>query len=212
MRARKRFSGERCAEIGGNRLEFDLIQILRTRHPSIVVKSGRRGSEMASHHRFTHSRSADVEIAPEEWIPFLDTFSRQHQGWLASIIVGKASNERTEAGDWHLQGISSDHVGRRAEIYVSVARTDGGHLTHAVQNPTKVVFHRNCEGAPEELEILSVDGMRTRVRFRTTAEASPDGIQQGLQHSDGATRLRAQFSAERAILPRLEARETEVHI
>ena len=33
------------------------------------------------------SQAGDVEIARSEWVSFFDSFSRQHQTWLASISV-----------------------------------------------------------------------------------------------------------------------------
>ena len=38
-------------------------------------------------------RIGDVEIEPNKWISFLDGFSRQHQGWLASIDVATGAGK-----------------------------------------------------------------------------------------------------------------------
>jgi len=34
-----------------------------------------------------HPRVGDIEIPPEEWIQFFDNFSRQYEGWLASVML-----------------------------------------------------------------------------------------------------------------------------
>ena len=48
-------------------------------------------------------KSGDVEIEPEEWISFLDGFSRQHEGWLATIEVATAGGKLTEVVNQRLK-------------------------------------------------------------------------------------------------------------
>jgi len=103
-------------------------------------------------------QAGNVEIPPEEWIAFFNSFSRQHQGWLANITITQGHEEQTEVRDCRLEGISSDHLSARDEIYLSIGRGDGGHLTHSIKNPMKVVFQRDLRGAHKGLEITSADG------------------------------------------------------
>jgi hypothetical protein len=113
-------------------------------------------------------QTGNVEIPPEEWIPFFNSFSRQHQGWLADITIRQGDEEKTEARDCRLEGISSDHLSARDEIYLSVSRGHG-HITHSIKNPMKAIFQRDPRGAHEGIEITSADGTRTSVRFRIAA-------------------------------------------
>jgi putative phosphoribosyl transferase len=118
-----------------------------------------------------------VEIPPEDWIGFFDSFSRQHEGWLASIEITLGKEKRTALRDRPLDGISCDHLSVRDEIYLSFEGGAGEHLTHPVRNPMKVVFRRDLEGAHEGIDINSADGSLTSVRFRSAAKPETlDGL------------------------------------
>src|SRR5919109_3672629 len=82
-------------------------------------------------------QTGSVELSPEEWIPFFNSFSRQHEGWLADITIREGDEKRTEVRDCRLEGISSDHLNARDEIYLSFGRSDGNHITHPIKNPMK---------------------------------------------------------------------------
>lgn len=127
------------------------------------------------------SATGNVEMAPEEWLTFFDSFSRQHEGWLASIEVTRGAERKTELRDQPLEGISADHLNERDQIYLSFERADGGHLTHRVRNPMKVVFRRDLEGAHAGIDITSADGTLTSVRFRIAAKPQTlDGVIPGV--------------------------------
>lgn len=74
---------------------------------------------------FAQSNAGNTEIPPAEWIPFFSSFSRQHEGWLASIIVTQGDDEHIETQAYRLVGINTGHAGSRDEIRVSLARGDG---------------------------------------------------------------------------------------
>ena len=104
------------------------------------------------------SETGSVEIPAEEWLSFFNGFSRQHEGWLASLTVIQRGEQKTEVRDCRLEGVSADHLTARDEIYLSVERRDGGHITHPVKNPMRVVFRRDLKGAHEGIDIFSADG------------------------------------------------------
>jgi putative phosphoribosyl transferase len=114
-------------------------------------------------------QTGSAELSPEEWIPFFNSFSRQHEGWLADITIRKEGEEKTEVRDCRLQGISSDHLSARDEIYLSFGRGQGDHITHAIKNPIKTIFQRDARGAHAGIEITSSDGTITNLRFRAAA-------------------------------------------
>ena len=158
-------------------------------------------------------QAGNVEIPPEEWIAFFNSFSRQHQGWLANITITQGHEEQTEVRDCRLEGISSDHLSARDEIYLSIGRGDGGHLTHSIKNPMKVVFQRDLRGAHKGLEITSADGGRTSVRFRIAA--LPETLDGVLEDTAGERTKEAKSRQTSSPPPRsmqLPPRETNVHI
>ncbi len=165
-----------------------------------------RGDSLAA-----HSQSGSVEIPPEEWIAFFNGFSRQHEGWLTSITVAQGNEPKTEVRECRLEGISSDHLTARDEIYLSIERDDGGHLTHPIRNPMKVIFRGDLEGAHEGVDITSADGTLTRIRFRIAARPETlDGVLADTQH-DNAHRPPAETARRQNRTNTSEKRTTEVH-
>ena len=124
-----------------------------------------------------HSQSGVVEIPPEEWIAFFNSFSRQHEGWLASVKVTLGNEQKWEVRERKLAGISSDHLTARDEIYIAIDRDQGGNLTHPIRSPMKVAFRRDLEGAHEGIDITAADGTITSIRFRIPARPETlDGV------------------------------------
>lgn len=109
----------------------------------------------------------DLEIEPYEWISFLDCFSRQHEGWMASIEVATAAGNLREVKDRRLRGVSIDHAHGHQRAYVEVGDPPDECVTHIVSMPTHIMFKRRHSGAHEGLDIASADGTKTLVRFRS---------------------------------------------
>jgi Family of unknown function (DUF5335) len=126
---------------------------------------------------FAHSQSGDIEIPPEEWISFFNSFSRQHEGWLASMKVTQGNEQKWEVHERALTGISSDHLTVRDEIYITIDQDDGGQFTHPIKNPMKVIFRRDLEGGHEGIDFIAADGATTSVRFRIASRPEMvDGV------------------------------------
>ena len=109
----------------------------------------------------------DVEIEPHEWISFLDGFSRQHEGWLATIEVATPGGKLTEVVNRRLKGVGIDHADGKQRAYVEVGNAPDECLTHVVDSPTRIRFRRTMMGAHQGLEIMSAGGTTTIVRFRS---------------------------------------------
>ena len=115
---------------------------------------------------------ATREIPRDHWREELDSFSRQHEGWIVRVEVTEPTgNTRTEARDVPLQGVSVDAPGRPG-LAVIVGREPGDHLTHEISNPVDIVIEQSG-GADRALRIRSGDGSTTTVEFRPPAQ-SPD--------------------------------------
>ncbi len=115
----------------------------------------------------SENKSGDVDVEPVDWISFLDGFSRQHEGWLATIEVATAVGNLTEVVNRRLRGVSVDHADGHQRAYVEMGDAPDEALTHTVESPTRIRFRRTQAGAHEGLEIESADGSRTIVRFRS---------------------------------------------
>ena len=115
-------------------------------------------------------RSTDVrahEIAPEDWLAFLDSFSRQHEGWLVTIEFDDPNDGKLiEVENRELDGVTRESANGHERIVISVGKDEDSHLTHFVSEPKRVRFLETSGGGHLGLEIESADGSRTLVRFR----------------------------------------------
>lgn len=118
------------------------------------------------------------EIPRGEWKTFLDTFTRQHEGWLATLeILATDIGAQQEAGDLPLEGISIASIGGAPEtITISLGRAPDDHISHTISEPTHVWLEQTTQGANAALEIESAE-VKTLLRFRSALPADMvDGV------------------------------------
>jgi hypothetical protein len=111
------------------------------------------------------------DIPRTEWAPFLDAFSRQHEGWLTTIeVVTSGLGAHREVRDKPLTGITEDRKrGDAASISVSAGERPEDHVTHVIERPSRVALELTEEGAHKGLRIESESGEMTLVLFRAPA-------------------------------------------
>ena len=119
-----------------------------------------------------------VEIPREAWVQRLNEFSLIHDGWLVSLdVLGPEIGAQPEIVNLPLLGVSADRIDHDGTIAVSVARSATEHFTHMIHGVTRIYVERTDDGADAALEIESVDGTRTILRFRVAAlPETVDGI------------------------------------
>jgi len=106
------------------------------------------------------------EIARDSWSEELDSFSRQHEGWIVSVETRNPDGSvAVEARDLPLQGVSCASP-QASDVAVSVGDRDS-HLTHEVRDTTALRLELTPEGAERALIIDGRDGAQTRVEFRS---------------------------------------------
>jgi len=113
---------------------------------------------------------ATREIPRENWNSFFDTFSRQHEGWLATLeVLGRDFGAQEEAHELPLEGVSISSGTNEAEtIAISIGKTPENHISHTVLKPTHVWIEQTQDGADAALEIESEDESKTLLRFRSS--------------------------------------------
>ena len=118
------------------------------------------------------------EIPRDEWTTFLDTFSRQHEGWLSTLeILATNIGAQQEARNLPLEGISVSRDSVPETIAISLGNDAKDHVTHTVTNPTRIWLEQTSEGANAALEIESEDEVKTLLRFRSALPADMvDGV------------------------------------
>ena len=109
------------------------------------------------------------EIPREDWSNFFKVFSRQHEGWLATLeIFGPDVGAQEEAHELPLEGISIASRGSDADaITIHLGKTAEDHITHTIIKPEHVWLEQTDGGANAALEIESENQNKALLRFRS---------------------------------------------
>ena len=109
------------------------------------------------------------EIPRSEWRSFFDVFSRQHEGWLATLEnFGQEIGAQAEPGELPLKSVTlTPVVGKSEAITINLGSIPKDHIQHTVIEPTHVWLVQTSEGANAALEIESADETKTLLRFRS---------------------------------------------
>ncbi len=108
------------------------------------------------------------EIPREQWKGCFDSFSRQHEGWLATLeVLSEDLGAQPEVEVLSFSGISLNSGDEGDSFVISFARSPVEHVTHMVQKPKRVWLLRTYEGANASIEIESEDQSRTLLSFRS---------------------------------------------
>src|SRR5258706_10477428 len=101
-----------------------------------VTRSGKPASRQ-KHFRLEYKQELPMptqEIQREEWHKFFDAFSRQHEGWLATLeIFAPDVGAQEEAHELPLEGISIASGGSETDaIAINLGKTPEDHVTHTI--------------------------------------------------------------------------------
>ena len=109
------------------------------------------------------------EIPRDEWREFFDRFSRQHEGWIATLeILGSEIGAQVESRELVFEGIVDELDNAQGnEILIMVGADPDDHITHNISRPATVSLEQTDEGADVALAIKSGDGNTTLLRFRS---------------------------------------------
>jgi uncharacterized protein DUF5335 len=123
----------------------------------------------------THTR----EIGREEWVAFFDSFSRQHDRWLITLeVLGPEIGAQVESREQALNGITAELSDTGEDVIsILVGSRSNDHVAHMVRAPSHVRLKETAEGAHEALQIESMSGVTTLLRFRSAVlPEAVDGI------------------------------------
>jgi hypothetical protein len=109
------------------------------------------------------------EIPRNEWATFLDSFNRQHHGWLNVVeLLDSNIGEQVESLDRPLLDITADLKDEdKGVILILVGRGPDDQVTHLINAPTQIWIKETEEGAHQALHIESKEGTTTVLRFRS---------------------------------------------
>ncbi|PWT94446.1 MAG: hypothetical protein C5B55_02715 [Blastocatellia bacterium] len=109
------------------------------------------------------------QIPRTQWTSFFDSFSRQHEGWIASLEVFSTDlGAQQEADELPFEGISVDTTNDELQaVVISIGKPPVEHVTHTINQPKRVWLQRTSDGADESLEIEAADNSKILLRFRS---------------------------------------------
>jgi Family of unknown function (DUF5335) len=123
----------------------------------------RQGDERRSD---VFGKPGDVDIPREGWKSFLEAFSSQHRGWLATVETAGAIGRVVAAEGRRLHEIHLDSTDGNERAFIDVGTTPEERVTQTVNRPVRMTFRKTAEGAHRGLDIESADGSVTRIKFR----------------------------------------------
>ena len=109
------------------------------------------------------------QIERSEWPAFFDSFSHQHEGWLASLeILGPDLGAQVEERELPFEGITDELNETEGDtIMIMTGGKADDHVTHTISRPTEVSLEQTDQGADAALAIKSEDGVTALLRFRS---------------------------------------------
>jgi hypothetical protein len=111
--------------------------------------------------------STTHEIPHAEWRSFLDHFSSMHEGWLVTVEIVEEEAAGIEARNLALEGVVADVRRGGDEISILVGPTLDVTLAHHIHAPEHVYLKQSDEGADETLCVVSREGSKTLLTFRS---------------------------------------------
>jgi len=115
---------------------------------------------------------ATREIQRNEWPAFLDTFSKEHQGLIATITVISPDIGAQEAVQGiPLAGITTDRKGSEKDsITILLGAEPVDRAEHFVTEATHLWVNAGGESAGDVIEIGARDGSQTILQLHASAE------------------------------------------
>ena len=114
----------------------------------------------------TSANMTTREIPREEWIGFLNDFSKKHEGWIVVLeVLGPDIGDQEETDDLPLVGISADVKDGENRILITTGGRPETHLTRIINGPKRVWYKTPQIVADEAIEIEGEDGT-TLLTFR----------------------------------------------
>ena len=111
------------------------------------------------------------EIPRQEWVRFCNDYSRQHEGWLATVHVkGGSVGDHVEARSMPLRGVSYEEKGTAKDSFaIFLDRGAQGDETHTISHPTRLRLELDGD-VDRGLEIEAHDGTTTIIRFQNPSK------------------------------------------
>ena len=108
------------------------------------------------------------EVTRSEWSNFFNIFSKEHEGWLATLeIMGDEVGAQPEAIELPFEGISINSEAEPESLVISFGGATEDHISHWIELPRHVWLSETGEGTHDSLEIEEEGNQKTLLRFRS---------------------------------------------
>ena len=108
------------------------------------------------------------EVTRSEWSNFFNIFSKEHEGWLATLeIMGDEVGAQPEAIELPFEGISINSEAEPESLVISFGGATEDHISHWIERPRHVWLSETGEGTHDSLEIEEEGNQKTLLRFRS---------------------------------------------
>ena len=124
-----------------------------------------------SNEQQTKTDTETETIPREQWITFLENFTRENRGAHARLeVIGTGLGYQVETENKPLQGVSTDVTHGEYNVWITFASTPSEHITHSVPNATviRTIPPKGSSGAV--LNIEARDGSRTLLELSMPGE------------------------------------------
>lgn len=110
-----------------------------------------------------------IQIPKNEWPAFLDSFSRQHEGWRIKLeIFDPEIGAQVQESGLALEGLTDEWDEISGDtITIMAGNEPDDHVTHSINQPTEISLQQTDEGAAAALAIKSADGTTALLSFRS---------------------------------------------
>jgi hypothetical protein len=118
------------------------------------------------------------DISHDQWQPYFSDFTQLHQDEHVNVeTIGHGPGVQSRLCDLPLLGILAAHraSGQEEWIEVVVRHPSGVPATHAIARPSRVCVAEE-HGNAVALQVESVDGSITMIRFEPPRENMPEGF------------------------------------
>jgi hypothetical protein len=106
------------------------------------------------------------EIPREQWVRYFDDFSKNHEGWIATLeVLGPDIGDQEEARGLPLVGISADVKAGENRIEIIVGGRPDSDVTRFIDTPKSVRVKEPETAGDEVIEVESQDGTKTLLTF-----------------------------------------------
>jgi hypothetical protein len=105
---------------------------------------------------------ATIKIPEDQWVSFLDEFTRQNRGAHATLeVLGPGVGYQVETENKPFEGISSDVKDGERNVWITFGGDPENHVTHGIQNVSAIWVRLPTATSGAAMEIEAHDGTKT---------------------------------------------------